>query len=315
MAPESSPPRLSLSFKGRLMKSACSSFRYNPRNMENPWYGLWTLELLKLTQSFNNIVLIPQYALWYTLPELESDVESIEEIDEDDISEDGEQDEGSDENNAESDSSDDEINLFKDPDESGEAIRVEDSEVPDIERDPDTSLAESLLTIPDGSAPHVIPDFVALHIRAEKLNFPSKARHKRRYEQRAGYRIIHECCPLVVEIKAFPTRRLTPGNFRRTLSSRLANAIQDLGTQCYHLFKMYEHALRTIVIAASGDYWTHRIVTRSDVPRATADGLDSEVWDDLDFPSPVVLGTTDSDRRMKEIADYIRAVKPAQAEK
>lgn len=37
--------------------------------------------------------------------------------------------------------------------------------------------------------------------------------------------------------------------------------------------------------------------------------------DDLDFPSPVVLGTLDSDRRMKEITDYIWAMKPAQSEK
>jgi hypothetical protein len=296
------------------MKSACGSFRYNQRNMENPWYGLWTLELLKLTQSFNNIVIIPQYALWYTLPEEESDIESVEDVDEDDVSEGGE-DKNGDENDHESDSSDDEINLFKDLDESAEAIKVEDPEILNIERDPDTSLAESLLTIPDGSAPQVIPDFVALHIRAEKLKFPSKARHRRRYDQRAGYRIIHECCPLVVEIKAFPTRKQTPGSFRRMLSTRLANATQDLGTQCYHLFKMYEHALRTIVIAASGDYWTHLVVTRSDVPRAAEDGLNSEAWDDLVFPSPVALGTPDSDRRMKEIADYFRAVKPAQSEK
>ena len=41
-----------------------------------------------------------------------------------------------------------------------EAIRVENSEIPDIERDPDTSLAESLFTIPDRAAPQVIPDKV-----------------------------------------------------------------------------------------------------------------------------------------------------------
>lgn len=309
------PPSSNFSLKGRLMTSACTSFRYNPRNTENPWYGLWTLELLKLAQSFNNIIIVPQYALWYTLPEQESDIESVEEIDEDDISEGGKQDESGEENDqSERSESDDEINFLKDEDESVEAIRVEDPQILDIEQDPDTSLAESLFTIPDGSAPQVIPDFVALHIQAEELKYPSKARHKRRYEQRAGYRIIHECCPLVVEIKARPSRRLKPAKFRRMLSSRLANATQDLGTQCYHLFKMYEHALRTIVIAASGDYWTHRIVTRADVPRATGDGLDSETWDDLEFPSPVVLGTPDSEQRMKEITQYIHAMKPAQPE-
>jgi len=280
------------------MRSACNSLRFNPRNMENPWYSLWTLELLKVTQSFNNIVIVPQYALWYTLPEQEPDNESIEEIVEEDVSKlaDEWSDGSGDESNDQPESSDDEMDLFKDHNESAEAIRVEDSQISDIEQNPDTSLAESLFTnVPDGRAPQVIPDFVALHIQAEKLNFPSKARHKRRYEQRAGFRIIHECCPLIVEIKAFPTRRLMPAKFQKILSSRLANTMQDLGTQCFHLFKMYEHALQTIVIAASSDYWTHHIVTRSDVPRATEDGLDSEIWDDLDFPPSVVLGTPDSD--------------------
>ena len=78
---------------------------------------------------------------------------------------------------------------------------------------------------------------------------------------------------------------------------------------------MYEHDLRTFVIAASGDYWTHRIVTRSDVPKAAGDKMDSEAWNGLNFPSPVLLGTLDFDQRMKEIADYILAMKPAQSEK
>ena len=81
--------------------------------MENPWYRLWTLELPNLTHSFNNIVLVPQYALWYRLPNQESDDESVEEIDEDDVREDGEQDEVDDENNDESDTSDDEIDPYE----------------------------------------------------------------------------------------------------------------------------------------------------------------------------------------------------------
>jgi len=94
----------------------------------------------------------------------------------------------------------------------------------------------------------------------------------------------------------------------------LSWAVQDLGHQCYHLFKMYEHALRTVVIAASGDYWMHLIVTRADVPRANGDLMDTQAWDDLEFPPPVVLGTRDSDQRMKDIFDYLRNSKPAQPE-
>jgi len=285
--------------------------------MENPWYGLWTSELLKLTESFNNIIIVPQYALWFTLPEDEPDVESVQEIDERAVSEVteevGDQGESSDQNRDELDGSDDELNLFRDADESVDTIKDDEPEIPDIEQDPDTSFAESLFTIPDGSAPQVIPDFVALHILAEKLNFPSNARLRRRYERRTGYAIIHECCPLVVEIKAFPTRDLKPAKFQKMLSLRLGLAIQDLGFQCYHLFKMYEHALQTVVVAASGDHWTHRIVTRSDVPRAVVDGMDTQPWGKLKFPPAVVLGTRASDLRMEQIFDFLRA-KPAQLE-
>jgi hypothetical protein len=77
---------------------------------------------------------------------------------------------------------------------------------------------------------------------------------------------------------------------------------------------MYKHALRTVVIAASGDYWTYFIVTRADVPRAEEDLMDTQHWDDLEFPSPVVLGTPDSDQRMKDISDYLRNAKPAQSQ-
>lgn len=93
------------------MKSVCSSFRYNPRNMENPWYGLWTISLLKLEESFNNIIIVPQYALWYTLPEEEPEIESIEELDEDAVSEGGDQDECGDDSRE--DNPDDSKRIYK----------------------------------------------------------------------------------------------------------------------------------------------------------------------------------------------------------
>jgi len=300
------------------MKSACSSFHYNPRNLENPWHGLWTTELLKLVEPFNNIIIVPQYTLWYPLPEEEPDVESIEEVDEDAVSEGGDQDEHGhkrEDSEDEPDDSNDELDLLWDMDECPVAITHEEPETsshPDIEHDSDTSSTGSLHTIPDGSAPQVIPDFIALHILAKKLRFPPNPRHRHRYERRAGYRIIHECCPLVVEIKTFPTRNLSPADLKTMIDVRLGWAVQDLGFQCYHLFKMYEHALRTVVVAASGDYWMHRIVTRADVPRARGDGMDTRSWNRLIFPSPVVLGTQDSDRRMREISDHLRDAKPAQ---
>ncbi|KAH9031681.1 hypothetical protein EDB85DRAFT_1328910 [Lactarius pseudohatsudake] len=178
------PSRSSLTLKGQLMKSACGSFRYNPRNLKNPWYGLWTMELLKLTEPFNNVVVIPQYALWYMLPEEEPEIEPIEEIDEDVASEpeDGSHDEHSHESEDEpsgSNDSDDELDLLRHTDESPRPVATH-------EQDSDESSAESLRTIPDGSAPGIIPDFIALHILAEKL--APNPHHQNRFERRAGLR-------------------------------------------------------------------------------------------------------------------------------
>jgi hypothetical protein len=292
--------------------------------MENPWYGLWAHELSKMAEPFNNLVIVPQYALWFTMPDDEPVNESIEEVDEDAVSEIGDEGDDLDEGGThESDDSDDELDFLRDKDESDDeldTLRDKDESIEPIEdqnpaaqnteQDPDTSIAESLITVPDGSAPHLTPDFVALHILAEKLRFPTNASLRRRYERRAGYRITHECCPLIVEIKSFPSRSMTPAKFKRELAIRLETAWKALGYQCYHLFKKYKHANRTIAIMASGDYWTHLIVRRSDVPRGAGDEMNAELWNSLDYPDAVNLGTPASDLRMEEISDYLRHTKP-----
>ena len=314
----------SLSVKSKLMKSLSASFRFNRRNMENPWYGLWTHELLKMAEPFNNLVIVPQYALWFTMPDDEPDYESIDEVDEDAVSEIGDEGDDLDEGGThepdnsddeldllrDKDESDDELDILRDKDESIEPIEDQNPAAQNTEQDPDRSIAESLITVPDGSAPQLTPDFVALHILAEKLRFPTNAHLRRRYEHRAGYRITHECCPLIVEIKTFPSRNLTPAKFQRELASRLGDAQKDLGYQCYHLFKRYKHAFRTIAVIASGDHWTHLIVRRSDVPRGAGDEMNAETWESLEFPDAVILGTPASDLRMGEISDYLRDTKP-----
>ena len=316
----------SLSVKSKLMKSLSASFRFNRRNMENPWYGLWAHELLKMAEPFNNLVIVPQYALWFTMPDDEPDDESIEEVDEDAVSEiddEGDLDEGGTHESVDSDDeldllrykdeSDDELDILRDKDESIEPIEDQNPAAQNTEQelqDPDRSIAESLITIPDGSAPQLTPDFVALHILAEKLRFPTNAHLRRSYERRAGYRITHECCPLVVEIKSFPSRSLTPARFKKELASRLGVAKKELGYQCYHLFRKYPRSLRTIAVIASGDHWTHFIVRRSDVPRGAGDEMNAETWNALEFPDAVILGTPASDLRMGEISDYLRDTKP-----
>ena len=316
----------SLSDKSKLIKSLSASLRFNRRNMENPWYGLWVHELQKLAEPFNNLVIVPQYTLWFPMPDDEPENESIQEVDEDAVSEiDHEGDDLDERRTHESDSddsddeldllrdkdgSDDELDILRDKDESTEPFEDQNPAALNTHQDPDTSITESLMTVPDGSAPQLTPDFVVLHILAKKLRFPTNNRLRRRYEHRAGYRIIHECCPIVVEIKSFPSRSVTPAKFKKEVTIRLETAWKDLGYQCYYLFKKYKHACRTIAVMASGDYWTHLIVSRSDIPRGVGDEMNTETWDSLIYPDAVILGTPASDLRMEEISDYLRERKP-----
>jgi hypothetical protein len=317
----------SLSAKGKLMKALSASLRFNSRNMENPWYGLWAIELQKLVEPFNNLIIVPQYTLWFSMSDDEPENEPIEEVDEDALSEIDQDEEEDEEGTHGLDDSDDEMDLFRYKNESDEELNIlrdKDESVEPIEgqnlnpapqnteHDPDTSITNSLFTVADGSAPQLTPDFVALHILAKKLSFPTNAGLRCRYERRAGYRIIHKCCPLVVEIKSFPSRNARPARFKYELNSesRIAEAKVDMGYQCYYLFKKYPCSLRTIAVIASGDYWTHLIVRRSDVPRGAGDEMDMETWDALAFPRPVLLGTSASDLRLGEVSNYLRVHKP-----
>ena len=306
------------------MKSLSASFRFNSRNMENPWYGLWAIELQKLVEPFNNLIIVPQYTLWFSISDDEPEDELIEEVDEDAVSEidEDEEDEGENHDLEDSDDemdlfrykneSDDELNVLRDSDESVEPIEDQNPAHQNTEQleDPDISITNSLSTVADGSTSRRTPDFVALHILAKKLSYPTNAGLRVRFERRAGYRIIHECCPLVVEIKSFPSRSVKPARFEFELSARLGTAKKHVGLQCYYLFKQYPCSLRTIAVIASGDYWTHRIVRRSDVPRGAGDEMDTTTWDSLIFPREVTLGTPASDLRMEEISDYLRVQKP-----
>jgi hypothetical protein len=109
----------------------------------------------------------------------------MEEIDEDAVSEDEgsaqeerrDQDDGGDLDEGEPYSSDDELDCFRDMDESVDALKNETPNmILDIEQDLDTSIAESLFTVPDGSAPQVITEGGEVE---ENAYHPFSRRHPR----------------------------------------------------------------------------------------------------------------------------------------
>jgi hypothetical protein len=56
-------------------KSCSASFQWNPRNLERPWYGVWNSTLNDLTKGSPQHGCYPQFPLWFTPEDIESDRE------------------------------------------------------------------------------------------------------------------------------------------------------------------------------------------------------------------------------------------------
>jgi hypothetical protein len=310
--------------KTRLSTSYCASYQFNPRNLERPWYGRWNLTLNNLIGSFDNMIVTPQFPIWFDPGDANSDGEDafMSLFDEDDEAADssyepaseGQQGSGDDEvldssDEAASDGQQgswgapgtDPLNLFqydeRDPDELP-TPHVEDE---DCSSEADLS-RDSMFTIPDGRATERLPDFAIIHLLAKQLPAPFP-----RFESLAGLQITHQCCAVLVEVKANPSRKLRGRALKTGIIALLAIAREGLGYQSYHLFQKYLHAKSTIAIAAAGEYWTHRVILREEAPTAMGPFLDMVLWESLQWPKYVKLRTPQSDLRFQEIHDLLSA--------
>lgn len=267
--------------KYAVSKSLCSSFCHNPCNLQRPWYGPWCQVLTDLTEQFDNMIVIPQFPLWF-IPEdddSDSDEEESGDNDPDDI---------------------DELDLIgqKDEDE-------QDSERGDVGDDMDAGnvTTDSVGTISGSDVAELFPDFVILHVLGKSL----PANHPQ-FTQLGGVVITHECCTVIVENKnkKAPSRQLGGRVLIRAVDVLLGEAQEQLGIQCYHLFARYLHALQTIAIAAAGDYWRFRIVHRHEIPKAIGDSISTTAWDQLHWPLYARLSSPISDGRLQEIYNILR---------
>jgi hypothetical protein len=196
---------------------------------------------------------------------------------------------------------DDELDLFL------PVIDADEIDVPMMEDCTDevgNTTTDSVHTIPDGAAANLFPDFAIIHLLARRLlpNHP-------RFLQLEGLQIVHECCPVLLEIKRFPKRSLTGEQLRQVALITLMEARRDLGIQCHYLFKRYPHAMRTIAIAASGNLWTYKQVQRHEAPPAVGDIIDTLEWSLIAWPDYAALGSPLSDRRLYEIHQILEAKK------
>jgi hypothetical protein len=269
--------------KYQVAKSFCSSYRYNPRNIERVWYGPWCQVLSDLVEEFDNMVVIPQFPLWF--------IPGDEEPDE------------SDDAPATDDESLDELDCFRAiPDEWDEDERHIKRKDLDLIADITT---DSIGTLPGSNVAELFPDFAIVHLLAKRL--PQGHPHFKRLH---GIQITHECCPVVVENKKFPKRSLIGDEFVIAASVLLQDAREQLGMQCYHLFKKYPCSMFTIAIAAAGDLWTYKKVHRNEVPTPDGDEMVTDKWDTLIWPPFTTLGTGRSNLMLMEVHEALKLKPP-----
>ena len=210
-------------YKAILEKSFAYSRTFNQRNPEYNWYSLWNQTLSDLVSDIPNVIVAPQYPVWF-IPQ------NDEEIEEDEGDGDG--------NDPE------EIEVTIGGSHHSRHAECTLLEVDDEDGvDADVSFAS---TTPEKDAKSVIVDFAIINLSAVPLHQP---RQKVRY---GGWKITQANVGLLVEIKRFVSRGLTDAESKKALEGRIIEAHDDLVTQAAHLFLQDEGKDSVLAIAAAG---------------------------------------------------------------
>lgn len=249
----------------RIARSLAASYRANPRNLENPWYGFWQYELNYLIRGRPDFEVLPQYALYSR-----NSTTKMGDV----LGDNEKRDEGENPDPPDQPGKEDTVHEMLDDaiDKDPRNKRKEVKEVPlpahpppppvrhlECDRSPNAS---TLTAETDHTKTHFtstyVPDFVVLHLCA--VTSLLRDGDKFRYDALGGLQITHTCCPIIVEIKRSPQRKKRDIAFADECDSLLEEAFSGLFDQCGHYFEMFPKATSVIAIAASGAHWSHRIV-------------------------------------------------------
>lgn len=216
-----------MEYKAILETSLAFSRTFNSRNIEFFWYPLWNQTLSDLVADVPNLIVAPQFPVWF-VPMID---DNEDENDGDDPEEIVQPPEG------------------PDQDEDDEAVGVGAGNI---------SFAS---TIPEKKAEQVVVDFVILNLMAVAQPQPEL---KTRY---GGWRITAASVGLLVEVKRFVSRSLTGQNQTAEILLRILEACSDLIEQAAHVFIQDPTANSVLAIAAAGPYWRSAVIRRTNVYR------------------------------------------------
>ncbi|KAG2129093.1 hypothetical protein DEU56DRAFT_915217 [Suillus clintonianus] len=224
-------------YKTILETSFAYSRTFNPRNIEYYWYSLWAQTLSDLVADMSNLIVVPQFPVWF--------------VPEDDDHED------------EEDGDDPEEIVRKDPDSKEMEASPRQADGDDEEEGGGGAGNVSVaFTIPEKDAEGVIVDFAIVHLKAVAQPQP---KYRIRY---GGWRITEANIGLLVEVKRFVSRSLTGQELHDRIHVRVAEATIDLVEQAAHLFIQDENMNSVLALAAAGPYWCSVKIYRNNVKKA-----------------------------------------------
>ncbi|THH05908.1 hypothetical protein EW146_g9775 [Bondarzewia mesenterica] len=250
--------------KANIIAAFAYSRKYNSRNLESYWYGVYEETLTNLVDDIRDLVVMSQPTLWY-----KSEHDTFE-----------------DSSQPSSQSSH----------ERKPSLEVDqDVSMEPLGGDPDTSMTSATDTIPEENPPSVVPDFAIYFLKGRWRDRTTLPYYGRGFKH---VRVVHVGVPVIIEVKRYckrvsaPKGSAVPGDedqafILRKVQEGMDQAIKDAGV----LFRMYPEQKQVILCACSGPWWNHRIM-RHDDPLVLNDPFNSP---DADF-----LGSLEKDDKRKK---------------
>jgi hypothetical protein len=200
-----------------LETSLAFSRTFNSRNIEFHWYAMWVQTLSDLVADVPNLVVAPQFPIWFVpthdVDETEDDGDDPEEI----------------------------IGWL--PVEQDDPVNEADDDEVGYGAG-DVSFAS---TVPEKDAHQVVVDFAILHLMAV-------AQPQRNLKDRyGGWRITEANIGLLVEVKRFASRSLKAEEQEADIGAQISEACSDLIRQAAHVFIQDSNKEYLFAIAASGN--------------------------------------------------------------
>ena len=253
-------PTLSYTKLG-LAKAYALSRACNPRNVEYYAYALWCQYWMDLTNDSKNLVLNPQYLLYY-VPE-----ETSDEAEEDERDGEGHHDDGDD---ADEENKDDENNHNREEGNFNNASANTTIE----------TIESRTSTKPERSAEEIVPDFAIVRIKYRFRNMELRKTWD-------NIKIQHAGVPLLAENKRAGKRSLAKVPFLKSTNTFIHRAQDDLFRQAAYLFTMHPRQRSVVLVACSGIYWSCMIADRQYVleqviPAPSDDFIDVDHDEDSD---------------------------------